>query len=73
ADAVLVDLKKEYTVLGQPSPKANVLYKCGWSPLEGKTFTGQVITTFVNGYPVYKNQVFDERQMGMRLEFDRPN
>ncbi len=71
ADMALMDLSKEYTVLGAPSPKANVLYKCGWSPLEGKTFKGQVVTTFVSGYPVYKNGTFDERNKGMRLEFAR--
>jgi dihydroorotase len=71
ADVVLVDMSKEYTVLGAPSPKANVLYKCQWSPFEGKTFKGQVVSTFVNGFNVYKNGIFDESQRGMRLEFAR--
>ncbi len=71
ADMVLVDTGSRFTVRGSQSEKPNVLYKCGWSPLEGKEFTGKVITTFVNGYPVYKNEKFDERQMGMRLEFAR--
>ncbi len=71
ADLVLVDLNKEYTVLGAGAPKPNVLYKCGWSPLEGKTFKGQVVSTFVNGFAAYENGAFNERQTGMRLAFDR--
>ena len=31
ADLVLIDLKKDEKIL-----KENLLYKCGWSPLEGK-------------------------------------
>ena len=71
ADLVLLDLGSRFTVRGSQSENANVLYKCGWSPFEGKEFTGKVVTTFVNGYPVYRNEKFDERQMGKRLEFAR--
>ncbi|MBR1517511.1 MAG: dihydroorotase [Bacteroidales bacterium] len=31
--------------------KSTLRYKCGWSPLEGKTFHSQIVTTFVNGTP----------------------
>ena len=74
ADLVLVDLKKQFVVreniIGDNTNKGNVLYKCGWSPFNGKEFTGQVVTTFVNGFPVYSNEKFDERQMGERLDFN---
>ena len=66
ADLVLVDLNKGNTV-----SKENILYKCGWSPLEGFHFPASVTHTFVNGHLVYGNGVFDESQMGERLQFDR--
>ena len=66
ADLVMVDLKKPTTV-----SKENILYKCGWSPLEGFTFPASVINTFVNGHLVYGNGVFDESQWGQRMKFTR--
>jgi len=66
ADLVLVDLSKPWTV-----NKDNILYKCGWSPLEGTTFTSRVTHTFVNGNLIYKEGVFNDTQKGERLEFDR--
>jgi len=66
ADLVLVDLSSPWTV-----NKDNILYKCGWSPLEGNTFRSRVVQTFVNGNLVYNNGVFAEDHRGMRLEFDR--
>jgi dihydroorotase len=66
ADLVLVNLQQPYTVT--PS---NILYQCGWSPLEGFTFPATITNTFVNGHSVYGNGVFDESQRGMRLRFDR--
>jgi dihydroorotase len=65
ADLVLVDLNKPSTVT-----PASILYKCGWSPLEGFTFPATVISTFVNGHLVYGNGGFDESQWGQRLRFD---
>ncbi|HEY0299052.1 MAG TPA: dihydroorotase [Arachidicoccus sp.] len=64
ADLVLVDLKKDYKV----SPE-NILYKCGWSPLENFTFPATIEKTFVNGNLVYGNGVFDESINGERLNF----
>lgn len=49
ADLVLVDPASPWTV-----KKENILYKCGWSPLEGTTFRSSVITTFANGVPVFE-------------------
>lgn len=66
ADLVLVDLNKPYIV-----QKNNLLYKCGWSPMEGTTFTATVITTFVNGNIVYDNGNIIEGSNGQRLTFDR--
>lgn len=66
ADLVLVDLKKEYTV-----SKDNILYRCGWSPMEGMTLPASITHTFVNGNVVYENGVVIEDYKGMRLAFDR--
>lgn len=66
ADLVLVDMHKPTTV-----SKENILYKCGWSPLEGSTFPATITNTFVNGHLVYGNNVFDESQSGQRLQFER--
>ena len=65
ADLVLVK-KAPYTVT-----KENILYHCGWSPFEGNSFPYQVNTTFVNGYKVYHEGVFNEAQKGQRLQFTR--
>jgi dihydroorotase len=66
ADLVIVDLNSPSYV--NPT---NILYKCGWSPLEGFQFPATVTHTFVNGHLVYGNGGFDESQMGQRLQFDR--
>ncbi|TCJ17847.1 dihydroorotase [Flaviaesturariibacter flavus] len=66
ADLVIVDLNESTTV-----SKENILYKCGWSPLEGFTFPARITHTFVNGHPVYANGVWDESHWGQRLRFDR--
>lgn len=65
ADLVLV-AKQQWTV-----SKENILYKCGWSPLEGVTMKHKVIKTFVNGRCVYDNGTFDKSVMGERLMFNR--
>ena len=66
ADLVIVDLKRKTTV-----SKENILYKCGWSPLEGMEFHAAITHTFVNGHLVYGNGSWDESQQGQRLKFDR--
>ena len=66
ADLVLVNLDQPNTV-----SKENILYRCGWSPLEGFQFPASVTHTFVSGHLVYGNGVFDESQKGMRMQFDR--
>ena len=49
--------------------KENILYKCGWSPLEGTTFPYQINSTFVSGHLAYHLGTFDESQKGARLQF----
>jgi len=65
ADLVMVDLDRPSRV-----SKDNILFKCGWSPLEGFEFPATVTHTFVNGHLVYGNGVFDESQWGQRMTFD---
>jgi dihydroorotase len=66
ADLVLVDMNKTTTV-----SKQNVLYKCGWSPLENFTFPASITHTFVNGNLVYGKEDLDESHKGHRLTFNR--
>lgn len=66
ADLVMVNLNQTTTV-----SKENILYKCGWSPLEGFVFPATITNTFVNGHLVYGNGLFDESKQGMRLQFER--
>jgi len=66
ADLVLVDMNEAQTV-----SKQNILYKCGWSPLEGFSFPATIKKTFVNGHLVYDNSQFDESSFGKRLQFNR--
>ncbi len=65
ADIVLVDPNQNYTI-----DKSNIAYKCGWSPLEGKTFKGSVQATYVNGHKVFENGKFFEHGKGQRCSFD---
>lgn len=51
--------------------KNNILYKCGWSPFEGVTFSHTITHTFVNGHLVYQNGVFDESRKGQALCYNR--
>jgi dihydroorotase len=63
ADLTLVDLNTSWTV-----SKENLLYKCGWSPVEGTTFHSSITQTFVNGNLVYNNGRFNENTRGMALK-----
>jgi dihydroorotase len=66
ADLVLIDTNKPQTV-----SKDNILYKCGWSPFEGTTFSSTITHTFVNGNLMYNNGVFDDKTKGERITFNR--
>ena len=70
ADLVVVDLNHSTRV-----KKENILYKCGWSPLEGVLFPAAITHTFVNGNGVYKQDdygkaIWDESMNGQRLLFN---
>ena len=66
ADLVLIDPNTPQTVT-----KDNILYKCGWSPFEGTTFSHTITHTFVNGNLVYENGKINENIRGKRLTFNR--
>jgi len=66
ADLVIVDLNQQTKVT-----KENILYKCGWSPLEGFEFPAVITHTFVNGHLVYGNNTWNESIKGQRLKFER--
>lgn len=66
ADLVLVNLNDKWTV-----SRENILYKCGWSPLEGTQFSAKVTHTFVNGHLAFDNGKISEEKHGERLMFER--
>jgi dihydroorotase len=66
ADLLIADLNQSTAV-----SQKNILYKCGWSPLENSSFPAAITHTFVNGHLVYGNGAFDESQWGQRLLFNR--
>lgn len=67
ADLALVDLSCDpWTVT-----RENVLYKCGWSPFEGKEFTSCVTSTVLNGQLAMENGIINEERYGQRLLFNR--
>jgi dihydroorotase len=66
ADLVLVDMNVPTTV-----SKSNILYKCGWSPLEGHQFPASIRYTLVNGEVVYDNGKINDEVRGQRLSFER--
>ena len=65
ADLVIVDPGSSYSV-----NKNTLLYKCGWSPFEGITFSHSIDRTFVNGGLVFEHDSIVENNSGMRLKFD---
>ena len=66
ADLIIVDINETTTVT-----KENILYKCGWSPLENFSFPASITHTFVNGNLVYNKGIWDETTKGQRLKFER--
>ncbi|MGB4080902.1 MAG: dihydroorotase [Bacteroidia bacterium] len=65
ADIVILNPETQETV-----SKNNILYKCGWSPLEGETFTTTIEQTIVSGHLAYSFGKFDETKKGERLVFN---
>ncbi len=66
ADLVAVDLDGTTSVTAD-----QVRYKCGWSPLEGVTLRGKVLTTIVNGAVVYRNGEPVGERAAQPLKFHR--
>lgn len=64
ADLVLVNTNESTTVKTD-----NILYKCGWSPVEGYTFGSKVEKTFVNGVLKYDNNSIINKTKGLPLEY----
>jgi dihydroorotase len=66
ADICLINPDDPWTV-----SRENILYKCGWSPLEGTTFRSKVKMTMVNGTIVFDNGTINEEVRGQSLVFRR--
>lgn len=66
ADLVLISPNQKESV-----DDASVLYKCGWSPFSGTTFSHKITHTFVNGHLAYSNGTLNRNKNGMRLTFNR--
>jgi dihydroorotase len=66
ADLVLLDPNH-----AQQITRESLLYKCGWSPFEGTTFSSSIHATFVSGHLAWYQGAFNETRMGERLLFDR--
>ena len=66
ADLVMVRPDSPWTV-----SRDNILSKCGWSPMEGHTYSWQVERTFVNGHQVYELGRVDDSCRGQALTFNR--
>ena len=62
ADLVLLDMESELEVR-----REDILYKCGWSPLEGRVMRSRILKTFVNGELKYDNGSFLGEAGGQRL------
>ena len=66
ADVVIYDPAHQWTVT-----KGNILYHCGWSPLEGMTLQGKVRETIVSGRVAYADGKVNDDCRGERLRFNR--
>jgi len=64
ADLALVNFETSTTVR-----KADLLYKCGWSPVEGVTFPAAISATWVNGELAYRDGRVQSKPLGQRLQF----
>jgi dihydroorotase len=64
ADLVLVDASKPVE-----RTRDEVLYKCGWSPFEGRKLGARIVATLVNGELAYENGQVNDAVRGRRLAF----
>ncbi|MFA6871324.1 MAG: dihydroorotase [Bacteroidaceae bacterium] len=66
ADLTLVDPSITWTLTNE-----DIKSKCGWSPLENRTFHSRVVKTFVNGHLIYNQGTINEAPKGEKLHFKR--
>lgn len=66
ADIVIMDPRRKYVI-----EKDNIAFKCGWSPLEGRTFDVAVDQVWVNGVNKVKGGKLIDKSPGKRLLFNR--
>jgi dihydroorotase len=64
ADLNLVNLHLPQTI-----SKENILYQCGWSPFEGKTFSTSLDTVFLNGQIAFNKGKVSKQRFAQRLSF----
>jgi dihydroorotase len=64
ADLVIVDTGRDTAVTPE-----RVLSKCAWSPFEGETFRSTIVSTLVNGRPVWHQGQIVESDAAARLKF----
>lgn len=65
ADLTIVE-RSEWTVCQE-----NILYKCGWSPMNGETFKHKIARTYVNGKLAFSDGHVNNEVRGERLIFNR--
>ena len=63
ADLTLVDPKTDTEVT-----RESLLYKCGWSPFEGRTFSHRIEATWVSGELAYADGKVAPKAHGKKLE-----
>jgi len=64
ADLVVVDLDAEQRVT-----RDSLLYKCGWSPLEGEVLHSRVLLTILGGAIVFRDGKVGAEPRGQALQF----
>lgn len=64
ADLVMIQRSTPWTVSA-----ADVRSKCGWSPVEGRTYRWRVIHTFCNGQHIYDHGLTDDSSCGQAVCF----
>jgi dihydroorotase len=65
ADITIVKPQTPWTVT-----KECIKSKCGWSPMEGRTFNWQVHDTICNGNFVLRNGILSENIKGEQIKFN---
>lgn len=66
ADLVLVDPNAPFVV-----EREHLLYRCGWSPFEGRRFHSRIAATWLNGYRVWDGERLCGEPVGERLTYRR--